>query len=74
MHIHTCLYSSVEGQPYKNWKLIPPDGAALWVSTVCTNEEFHYVQMSLLAGDGQHPVQELLASPGIYQKDRVFDS
>jgi len=73
MQIHTCLYSSVQGQPYKNWKLIPPDRTALWVSTVCTNQEFYYLQVSLLAGYGQHPVQELLASTRTYRKDTAFD-
>lgn len=28
--------------------------------------------MSLLAGDGQHPVQELLASIGTYQEDKAM--
>jgi len=70
VQIHTCLYSSIQRQPYQNWKLIPPDCTALGVSTVRTDQELHYVQMSLLAGDGQHPVQELLASVGTYKKIR----
>lgn len=72
VQIHTCLYSSIQRQPYQNWKLIPPDCTALGVSTVRTDQELHYVQMSLLAGDGQHPVQELLASVGTYQEDKAL--
>lgn len=73
MQTHTCLYSSVEGQADEDGELVPPDCTALWVSTVGTDQELDNVQMALLAGYGQHPVQELLASIGTYQKHTECD-
>lgn len=73
MQIHTCLYSSVERQADEDGEFILPDCTALWVSTVRADQELDNVQMALLAGYGQHPVQELLASIRTYQKHTKCD-
>lgn len=66
--IHTCLYGSVEGQADEDGEFVLPDCTALGVSTVGTDQELDNVQMALLAGYGQHPVQELLTGIRTYQK------
>lgn len=56
----TCSCSGVQWQPSDDSKLIAVDGAVFDISIIAVDKQSDHVQVALLTGRSQHPVEQVL--------------